>query len=235
MTRLVRTFVLSAVLAGPLACVDSPDTAASTGAPGSSASSGSGSGSVASTTSVGSTGSTTGAAGTSGGSGTTSAVSTSAGAGSTGASGGSSAGGTTTGGGTSNGGTTTGGSTSGGAVTLAQACTDYIAGRNAVQVCESAGSFPLTVEECEAALAVCTSGDDQIIDQMSLCLVNLACDPDFLTYENEVIACFSLASNLSIPCQDVGQSSPDAGPQDPDAGLPDGDAGMSTTTGGRGP
>jgi hypothetical protein len=120
------------------------------------------------------------------------------------------------------------GSTTGGAViTLAQACTDLLAGGAVFEACLSGGSSPPTLQQCETLLAVCTAQDVATIDAYGLCLKNLVCDD--ANFFSDLTACEEEVSTLSAACQNAGSMPLDGGiPQDPDAG------GETTTTGGRG-
>jgi hypothetical protein len=197
-----------------------------------------GAGTSAGSTSAAASGSATGRESTAGASTGTSSGSAATTGGSTSASSGSSTGGqTSTGsstGGSSSGGSSSGGSSTGSsAITLAQACTDYLAGDAVVDGCMPGGNPLPTEQECETLLAVCTAQDLATIDAVGLCFENLVCGANF---ESNFAACIAEIMPLTKACNSAGETTPDGGIEDPDGGIgdPDGGSGETTTTGGGG-
>jgi hypothetical protein len=123
-------------------------------------------------------------------------------------------GGTTGGtiGGATTGDNTTSGSSTGGALTLQQACTTLVAGGNNLATTAAACGIDesgrlVTVEQCEAILAVCVQSDFAIIDEVGNCLLALPqCDPSNpAAFEGALFGCGVALSNLSPPCLAAGQ------------------------------
>ena len=132
--------------------------------------------------------------GTSSGNGSTGVVGT---GGTTGAS-------SSTSGGSTTGGSTTGGSTTGtAAITLAQACNDYLAGGVVVETCVMQMHSLPSVQECEAVFAICTAQDVATLDSIGLCFKNLVCNASFAS---NFFACGEGFSTLSEPCLQAGES-----------------------------